>query len=195
MCMFDHDDVSSDVRCTSQKAMRLFKRLRELVIKESNTTKSVGKEREWLRGTQWKSMETLFKWVRNFSLSVVQVNYSNQNGIAMYLAEFDHLAILLVTLLGWWKKWPFQSMTDPWDERYIYPHEWLIFMVNAGQSHGSPGICFLTKPIFSRESARFFVVFTIPFESLSFICWVVQVDLWCFFCWPGSWWFMIKDSW
>ena len=49
-------------------------------------------------------------------------------------------------------------------------HEWLIFMVNAGQSHGSPGICFLTKPIFSQESARFFVVFTIPFESSSFIC-------------------------
>ena len=23
-------------------------------------------------------------------------------------------------------------MTDPWDERYIYLHEWLNFMVNVG---------------------------------------------------------------
>ena len=23
-------------------------------------------------------------------------------------------------------------MKDPWDERYIYLHEWLIFMVNVG---------------------------------------------------------------
>ena len=29
----------------------------------------------------------------------------------------------------WHDKLP---MTDPWDERYIYLHEWLIFMVNVG---------------------------------------------------------------
>ena len=27
----------------------------------------------------------------------------------------------------------FLPMTDPWDERYIYRHEWLIFMVNVGK--------------------------------------------------------------
>ena len=36
--------------------------------------------------------------------------------------------------------WP---MTDPWDERYIYLHEWLIFMVNVAKYtiHGSYGWC------------------------------------------------------
>ena len=24
-------------------------------------------------------------------------------------------------------------ITDPWEERYIYLHEWLFFMVNVGQ--------------------------------------------------------------
>ena len=23
-------------------------------------------------------------------------------------------------------------MTDPWEEKYIHPHEWLIFMINDG---------------------------------------------------------------
>ena len=27
----------------------------------------------------------------------------------------------------------FHPMTDPWDERYIYLHGWLIFMVNVGK--------------------------------------------------------------
>ncbi len=35
-------------------------------------------EREWFRGTQWKSLETMFKLVFNLCFSVVQDNYSNQ---------------------------------------------------------------------------------------------------------------------
>ena len=33
------------------------------------------------------------------------------------------------------------TILDPWDERYIYLHEWLIFMVNVGvyTIHGSYG--------------------------------------------------------
>ena len=27
----------------------------------------------------------------------------------------------------------FIPITDPWDEGYIYLHEWLIFMVNVGK--------------------------------------------------------------
>ena len=35
-------------------------------------------------------------------------------------------------------------MTYPWDERYIYLHGWLIFMVNVGKYNirGSYGVCF-----------------------------------------------------
>ena len=30
-------------------------------------------------------------------------------------------------------QWVADPMTDPWDERYIYLHGWLIFMVNVGK--------------------------------------------------------------
>ena len=33
--------------------------------------------------------------------------------------------------------WPFTSIPyHPWDERYIYLHEWLILMVNVGKYNG-----------------------------------------------------------
>ncbi len=44
---------------------------------------------------------------------------------------------------GFWGGFGVHSkpMTDPWDERYIYLHEWLILMVNVGKYtiHGSYG--------------------------------------------------------
>ena len=35
-------------------------------------------------------------------------------------------------------------MTDPWDERYIYLHEWLKFMIHVGKYtiHGFLGLCY-----------------------------------------------------
>ena len=44
--------------------------------------------------------------------------------------------------LGAWLEVVKQTIPeDPWDERYIYLHEWLIFMVNVGKYtiHGSSG--------------------------------------------------------
>ncbi len=44
----------------------------------------------------------------------------------------------LARFTGWWNFshiFYFQPypMTNPWDERYIYVHQWLIFMVNVGK--------------------------------------------------------------
>ena len=68
----------------------------------------------------------------------------------------------LARFTGWWnfsEIFYFQPypMTDPWDERYIYVHQWLIFMVNVGKYtiHG----CY----------RYFFIIFFKGVETTSFI--------------------------
>ena len=66
-------------------------------------------------------------------------------------------------------------ITDPWDW-YIYPHEWLIFMVNVGQYaiHGSFGIYIYIYCLYFSCSRCLFCSF---FVRLSNVCIIPKPEL------------------
>ena len=57
-------------------------------------------------------------------------NLSRVDVLGPFAANTHREALNFGAILGGEIKIP---MTDPWDERYIYLHEWLIFMVNVGK--------------------------------------------------------------
>ena len=52
-------------------------------------------EREWFPGTQWKSLETMFKLVFNLCFSVVEDTYSNQQARLQCIYSYGKLLTYL----------------------------------------------------------------------------------------------------